>query len=177
MRSSQRFEETCNQQELVPRKSIHGVLLDLDPWKSSLRTSNTQGAPCSTKSKISTGLTSSPAINILNFSSRCGSGVKGARPRVRHNTISNDKGIVLINFRIGLEYPKKDPRIRGLNLVSAPRIEPVSYRLQVGRVLPTWASIKRNYCSFFGFYVVGDSATTFNVSPRYGGDHATVSNH
>ncbi len=38
---------------------------------------------------------SSPAANILSFSHRCGSGVKGANPSVRDSTINKDRGIRL----------------------------------------------------------------------------------
>jgi hypothetical protein len=43
---------------------------------------------------------SSPEANILSFSHRCGPGVKGANPRVRHSTIRMDRGIRLNTLRM-----------------------------------------------------------------------------
>jgi hypothetical protein len=48
--------------------------------RRSFNTSNTAGVPCKKRSKISIGLTSSPAASIFNFCHRCGSGVNGAKP-------------------------------------------------------------------------------------------------
>jgi len=42
---------------------------------------------------------SSPEANILSFSHRCGSGVKGANPSVRDSTINIDRGIRLNKLR------------------------------------------------------------------------------
>ena len=63
--------------------------------------SSSHGVPWSNKSKMSRSSVSSPEANILSFSHRCGSGVKGANPRVRDSTIRIDRGIRLNKLRMG----------------------------------------------------------------------------
>ncbi len=58
------------------------------------------GVPWSNKSKMSRSSVSSPEASILSFSHRCGSGVKGANPRVRDSTIRMDRGIRLNKLRM-----------------------------------------------------------------------------
>lgn len=49
---------------------------------------------------MSSGSVSSAEASILSFSQRCGSGVNGASPSVRHSTIRIDRGIRLNKLRI-----------------------------------------------------------------------------
>lgn len=49
---------------------------------------------------MSTGSVNAPEASILSFSNTCGSGTKGARPRVRLSTINKDSGILLKILRI-----------------------------------------------------------------------------
>ena len=51
------------------------------------------GEPCSSRSKMSTGLTSVPEDNIFSFSQTWGSGENGASPRVRQSTTIMESGI------------------------------------------------------------------------------------
>lgn len=96
--------------------------------------SRVAGARCQTTSKISSGRVSVPAVSILNFSSRCGSGVIGATAMKRAAATRIPIGMVSIHFMAddlgagkrpdkargennGAVQNKKDPYRRGLRRV------------------------------------------------------------
>ncbi len=66
-----------------------------------------KGTPCSSRSKMSTGLVNVPEKSILSFSQTCGSGENGARPSVRQSTTTIDRGIESKIFTIPLNRGEK----------------------------------------------------------------------
>lgn len=94
--------------------------------RSNFNISRAIGALCQIKSNISIGLTSVPAINILNFCHKCGSGKKGANARniVINNITTN--GILsshFINHCSGTCFALNDFRNASTRLRFTPKSE------------------------------------------------------
>ena len=91
------------------------------------------GKPCSSRSKMSTGLVSVPEVSIFSFSQIWGSGKNGASPSVRQSntrieTGSESMSFIIISHRdkksvsgfLQLRQPLKMPLLLGDNEVYLP---------------------------------------------------------
>ena len=87
--------------------------------KINLMLSNNHGVPCSSRSKMSMSLVSSPVASMLSFSRTCGSGEKGASPSERHSKINRGKDILSKMLCIGPRMMRKVASIRSFERSAA----------------------------------------------------------